>query len=1151
MQHVLYAPLALVTLLIAACAATPTPHPLAGKTIAVPAPLEQGSVDLPRFPSMSPDGSSICFSWRGDLWRVDAAGGQATRLTAHPGQDDQSVWSPDGSAIAFNSERSGFRNVYRMNADGTNVVPITSEDRYLFVHGWSSDGAVSLTGYLEADANPSPRPYTVAATGGEITRLHDAFGRSAVVSPDGRYVAFVRGRARWNRPFNRNSNTRDLWLFDRQTDAFRQLTENPGNDGMPRWLDDDTLIYLSARAPARVNVYRMDLDTGEDKAVALTDFAEDDVQHIDVSRESAVVVIHVWDRLYTLDLNDADASPKALAITAPTDTDDATVIRPLQGETQQAALSPDGKVMAMSIHGELFIRTVGSKDPPQRITQHPALDHQPVWSPDGRVLYFVSDRTGTLSIHRARVTLTRDEIVQAVTNEQETEPPADQENEEPEESKEADVSEAAPEAEPDGPQRWHSAIRFAVEPVVVTEHEDSDPSVSPDGKTLALRRGNGAVVLVDLANSEERLFHEGWDSRTHWTWSADSRYLALCYQDQDHNADIWVGPVDGSAPLTNVTKHPASDVLPSFSHDGKILTFVSNRHDGQYDVFTVYLDKALETYTPQQLADYYKQAKKRTDALKPLGTSEASADDAKEEGVDTDEQEPSNDEVEVAVGDEASDEPTEPLDLADAYLRLRRLTNTDASEWSPRLHPSGGQVVFERDNKAYRMGMEDREEKKIGDQLDVLHLSLTGSHLIALRNGTAVSAPIGGGEVEQIKTPGSIRADRQADQAQRFRACARAITMSFYDASFKGIDWDNATEKYGQLASRTWTPDEFDDVANRYLGLLDASHMGIRSPEPSATNSQPSGRLGATYRRSVSGYEVVAIEPKTPAALGRMRLRVGDVITAIDFKPIEQGDTVSARLVGKVDRETVLTIRRTREPDDIDGADEPVELHLLLTPISYSRFADIRYSNWHLANRARVDEWSKGRLGYIHIESMNESSLADFERDLYAACAGREGLIVDVRDNGGGWTTDRLLASIMTQRHAYTVPRDADPGRTNSYPNTRLFIPRYNLPMNALCNENSFSNAEIFSHAFKTLGRGTLVGNTTAGGVISTGSTSLLDGTRIRLPFRGWYLPDGTDMENNGAVPDLSVPQSPQDEAAGNDAQLEAAVKDLMKRLDQ
>jgi tricorn protease len=180
---------------------------------------------------------------------------------------------------------------------------------------------------------------------------------------------------------------------------------------------------------------------------------------------------------------------------------------------------------------------------------------------------------------------------------------------------------------------------------------------------------------------------------------------------------------------------------------------------------------------------------------------------------------------------------------------------------------------------------------------------------------------------------------------------------------------------------------------------------------------------------------------------------------------------------------------------------------------------------------------------------MNQESLDVFERDLYAAAHGKQGLIIDVRNNGGGWTTDRLLASIMYPRHAYTVPRGLDPKITSGYPQDRLFIQRYSGPINMLCNERSFSNAEIISHAFKTLKRGTLVGQRTAGGVISTGSTTLIDGTVVRIPFRGWFLPDGTNMERNGAVPDILVPQTPEDEVHGIDNQLKAAVEDLMKRV--
>lgn len=1153
---------ALVTFLLCGCAAAQAQeraeHPLSGQRIALPENPPTGSVDLPRFPSISPDGSMVCFSWRGDLWRVPAIGGQATRLTVHPMDDDLSAWSPDGKTIAFNSTRSGYRNVYRMNADGTGVSAVTREDRSHFVSGWADDQTIAVSGWREADVHRNPRPYLVDAGGGPVTRLHDAFGRSPAVSSDGRYVAFVRGRARWSMPFITNSDNRDIWLYDTKEKSFRQLTTNAGNDGLPRWIDDETIVYLSSRPPARTNLFQLNVNEDESEAEALTAFEDDDVQHFDLARDAGLIVLHVWDMLYTLDLGDERGELKAIAIGAPTDTSDRTVVKSLRNNAKHAALSPDGKVMAVGVHGELFVRTLDSENPAQRITRHAALDHQPVWSPDGQTLYFTSDRDGTLSIFKASVTLTRSEIESALSPAQdegagdepareakaegedatEAEPDAgaavgEGDGDEPAEEGAAEESEEESEGKkPEAVNRWHDAVRFEVSPVVQAASHDSDPSPSPDGKTLAFRRGNGTLILLDLQSGAERVYADQWDSGLHWAWSGDSGHLALSYEDQDHNADIWVGPADGSAPPVNISKHPAADMLPSFSHDSKVLTFVSSRNDDQYDVYAVYLDKALEAYTAQQLADYYKASVDQVKKLKPLAASDEDAASQADE----------SDEDEQAV--EEAGEPPAPLDLEDAYLRLRRLTSTSGSEWDAIVHPNGGRVVYTRGDELYAIGWDGKDEKKIASDFDPQHLSLTGSKAVGIFKQNAWTVAIGGGDPVEAKVNGSIRVDRQAMQRQRFTEASRALTMMFYDGSFKGIDWPGATAKYAQLAERTRTPSEFDDVASRYLGLLTASHMGIRSPRLEADNSQPNGRLGAAYQRIESGYKVVAIEPNTPAAIGPMKLQVGDVITAIDFEPIAQADTVTSRLIGRVGRETAVTVSRLAEGDG-----EPETRHLLMTPISYSAYADIRYDNWQMANKARVAELSDGRLGYIHIESMNESSLAEYERDLYAACEGKEGLVIDVRDNGGGWTTDRLLASIMTERHAYTVPRGADPDRTNSYPIPRLFIARYNLPMNALCNENSFSNAEIFSHAFKTLKRGTLVGNTTAGGVISTGGTRLLDGTTVRLPFRGWFLPDGTDMENNGAVPDLLIPQTPEHEAAGEDAQLEAAVKDLLKRL--
>jgi tricorn protease len=366
----------------------------------------------------------------------------------------------------------------------------------------------------------------------------------------------------------------------------------------------------------------------------------------------------------------------------------------------------------------------------------------------------------------------------------------------------------------------------------------------------------------------------------------------------------------------------------------------------------------------------------------------------------------------------------------------------------------------------------------------------------------------------------------------------------FYHPTMKGLDWPALTERYLTLATRARVDDEFDWVANRMLGELNASHLGVRSPTSASPVRRPQGRLGIRTRPVDGGFEVLEVIGRAPAAIAPRPLQPGDVVVAVDFEPFGVGDTVESHLAGKIGKETVVSVRRP-----VADGGEPLALDLLFTPISSGEMSNVHYDAETARNARLVEEWSNGQLGYIHVRGMNQPSLDDFERDLYAAAEGRRGLLIDVRNNGGGSTADLLLASIMVEPHAYTIARGGDANWRDGYPQDRLFIQRYTLPINMLCNEKSFSNAEIVSHAFKTLKRGTLVGQQTYGGVISTGGTSLVDGTTVRLPFRGWYLLDGTDMENNGAMPDLVVPQTPEDESAGNDAQLKAAVEDLLRRI--
>jgi tricorn protease len=1128
------------------------------------APVLGATVDLPRFPSISPDGKEIVFSWRGDLWKVGAEGGHAMRLTSHPQDDLASAWSACGEMIAFNSMRDGYLNIWLMNVQGAEIRQVTHTDRSCLLAGFGTDengGAViTFSGYLEGDVHRSQRPYMTSLNGGDLIRMHEAFGSFPRVSPDGSRIAFTRGGrpSSWERRHYRGSDAKNVWVYNRSEETFTQVTAWAGNDGQAKWAGDGWLVYLSDRELDTMNLYRIKAGAEEGQAQRLTSFENRDVQHFDVSADGRKAVLMVWDTLYTLDVGEAAAGPVVLPITASDDNRDNYELRSVARSVSEAALSPDGKVMAYIAYGRVYVRNVEDKSPTRRVTGESHASHKDIaWSPDGEKLYFASDEDGTESIYAATVSHTRRELRKAFeeamnrkdakedvekeepkeeTSEEAARPGEDEEEEgnekqdkdrEKEDKKEGNEQEKGEEPSP-GSDLWHDPVRFAIEPVVQGEFHDRMPSPSPDGRSLAFRRCRGELMILDLESGDVRHLGEGWDTQLHWRWSPDSRHIAYSQNNLDYSANIFIVPADGANPPVNITRHPRNDISPRWSADGRVLAFLSNRSETTYDVWMVSVDRELEALTPKELEDYYEEARKEAQKAKPLPVEEAGRKKLREK-----------------------QEPVE-LHLEDAWLRLRRVTSFPASELQLELTPGGDRYIFTADiggRALYSIKWDGSDRKRLTGNVNVQHVNLTGSRAVFVESGRAGTVPSGGGNVEYSDLSDRVRVDLQSQSSQKFREAARVLGERFYHNDLKGLDWDQLTQEYHELARQTRRADEFNHVANRFLGELNGSHLGVRANDPASPLQQPLGRLGTLHERvqleddGRSGFRITEVIPHSPADTGTMALAPGDIITAIEMEPFAAGETVERRLQGRVGEETIVTILR-----QLDRGEE-VELHSLLTPISYGAEADLRYHAWRLRAAQRVAELSGGRIGYIHIQGMNQASLDVYERDLYAAATGKDGLIIDVRNNGGGWTTDRLLASIMVQSHAYTIPRGADVTAAGHYPQDRLFIPRYTLPINMLCNEKSFSNAEIISHAFKTLGRGTLVGQQTHGSVISTGSYSLIDGTTIRLPFRGWYLLDGTDMENNGAMPDLVVPQTPETETQDLDEQLVAAVEDLLERL--
>ncbi|MEM1012261.1 MAG: S41 family peptidase [Planctomycetota bacterium] len=1098
-------------------------------------------VPLPAHPTISPDGQTIVFAWAGDLWTVPAEGGAARRLTNHPADDRLPRFSHDGETIAFTSNRAGVSGLFTMTPEGTNVRERLLLDRASLMYDFGDDGQLYFTGYLEPDVYRNPRPYVVGAESGVPERVHDAFGRSPAKEIGGDRVLFVRGNERLTRRHSRGPDTRDIWLYDPNADEqFTQLTERRGNDARPMWLPDGLFLFTSDRNDRTVNLFVGNANTG--RIEALTSFTDADVDEFDVTPDGRRVVFAKWDTLYTLDL-EGDGEPVPVEITASQDAAAAKLVD-VGGEATDVALSPDGKTVASVSYGQVYVRGTDDNAVARRVSELPGRHSDVAWSPDGGTLYFTRMLGDTMHVMAATVRRSRADVL---------------------ETKAATTRPALAERPAPDPEKWPTALAFHVEAVTEGDVSYRDPTPSLDGRRLALHKGLGDLVVLNLRSGRETLVYDGWDADLNYAWAPDGQWLVVRTEDADFNSDVWAMKVDGTRQV-NLTRHPDNDYSFSLSADGRVLTFSSERIAEEFDVWQVYLDEELEALAPAELQAYYDESilghpipevpafAERRGTVSPLvadptpeqPTTQPAKLDFKKLG------EALSKLGDNILGDLASSLPSEEvapfdeLELDTAYLRLRRLTRESGNEFAVTMVPDATAIFYISNGRLMRQPW-DGGSDDIGSSAGFGNFTADGDTLALLASGRPGSISQSGRSRETYTISDRLAVNVADEQEQKFRELAATLGMLFYHPTMKGLDWPALTDRYAQLARLTRTGDEFETVGNKLLGELNASHLGVTAPGTFNPTARRFGQLGVRTDVVDDGFEVTDVLATGPAGVGDFKLEIGDIISAIEFEPVDTGLPLPQQLVDRVGRETVVTVQR-------DGG----AVDLLLTPVSYGQLTSLTYDAWRLDNAGKVEELSGGRLGYIHVRGMNQASLDVFERDLYAAAAGKDGLVIDVRNNGGGWTTDRLLASIMYPRHAYTIPRgmrdSVESDRVGmdkgGYPQDRLFIQRYDLPINMLANEKSFSNAEIISHAFKNLGRGTLVGQETAGGVISTGSFRLVDGTRVRLPFRGWYLPDGSDMENNGAVPDLLVPQTPEAEAAGRDEQLEAAVTDLLQRLD-
>ena len=1037
-----------------------------------------------RYPSLNQDGSQLAFSFQGDVWTMNLNTGQSKRLTIHQANDYLPKWSPDGKQIAFSSNRWGNDDVFVIDSQGSAPIRITHRSSGDYLSDWTDDNNLLFDTRRDfRQVEWASESATVSAKGGTPNRLLDAFGSTPVQSPNGRLIAFVRGSCRLAREAYRGSANRDIWIFDTKSNSYNQITTFDGQDFNPVWGNDETLYFISAKS-GKYNVVKQPLTTdGKTNGVAetLTNFKEYGVMYLAISGDGNQLAMEQFNSIYTMSV--AGGTPKKLEINIGSDYRfDPIEHKTFSSKLTDYAVSPNGKNIALVVRGEVFI-TQNDKEKSRtvQITNSPSREKDVAWLNDSTLLY-VSDKDGQYDMFMVKST----------------------------DANQTDL---------------FLTLKREATQLTKTPEDESNLVVSPDGKSIAYRTGRGGLKVGTVSSKNKFTINttllSGWAIPAGISWSPDSKWLAYSLDDLNFNEDIYIHKADNSRKAVNISMHPKSDVSPKWSKDGSKLAFLSNRNNGDRDVWFVWLKKEDWDKTKQDW----------------------------EEDLEVEE--------EKSKDKDKKDKEVKPIkiDFSNIYNRVTQVTSLPGDEGGLAISDDGELLFFTAENgqgkkdlqKIKWDGKKQESLTKGGQNPFGVDLGPKGKKLyFAKKGGKLSSVDIGKSKVEGLPFSAKMDINHPEERAQIFEEAWRSLGAGFYDPNFHGQDWGALKKQYKSWAVSAPTQRDFHYVFNLMLGQLNASHMGLRGSDGVDTQKERTGLLGIDIDPLKKGVKVTRVVPDGPADRKASKLTIDDVILTVNGTSVSSTANFYEPFLSTTNEKTILEVQSATG----------TKREVIIRPSS--SVSTLMYKEWVGERRKLTDTYSGGKLGYLHIRGMNWTSFEEFERELMAAGHGKDGIVIDVRYNGGGWTTDYLMAVLSVKQHAYTVPR----GATNNletentkfksyYPfSERLPLASWLKPSVALCNASSYSNAEIFSHAFKQLDRGTLVGEPTFGAVISTGGQGLIDGSYVRMPFRAWYVhATGNSMENIPAVPDVILSNAPDSKVKGQDEQLKKAVEVLLGEM--
>ena len=1072
--------------------------------VAVVAQTEEGT-KLLRFPDIY--GDQVVFSYGGDLWLASTSGGTASRLTAHPGQELFARFSPDGKWIAFTGQYDGDEQVYVVPSTGGEPTRLTwypavgpLPPRWGYdqqVYGWTPDGEQVLFRSLrDAGGGVETKVYTVPRTGGLPKALPMPNSGAADFSPDGSKVVYsplFRDFRHWKR--YQGGWAQDLFIFDLASYDSEPVSPSIRTERDPMWIGDK--IYFVSDRDDRLNIYSFDTNNGTVVQITHSDLW--DVRWPSTDNQSRIVY-ELDGQLHILDIN--TGSDKAIVVTVP---DDGLWKRPrhisVGDDISDFDVSPEGERAVFVARGDVFTVPI-EKGPTRNLTRSSgADDRDAAWSPNGKHIAYISDASGEDEIW----------IIDQAGNGEATK--------------------------------------------VSSGHEAQlrSPLWSPDSTHIAFSDKDGKLFVVMVADGTEiEVADDIYGQMFDYEWSPDSGHLAFSLNNETGFSRVFIWNASGGEPH-QVTSDLFSSYAPAWGTGGDYLFFISERHyvpqisdlewnyaGNQRDgIYTLALRKDVKPLFPPESDEVKLDEKKKDD------TDNADDKKASKKGKGDDKAEKKDEKKPVVIdfnglGDRIMRVPVDP----DNYTGLAAIEGH-------LLYSTAGPRFYGRSNlktrKLYIFSIEDRENSEIvASGLQGWAVTTDGEKvLVQTEKGFALhDAKMKGGETKIVSTKGlEMDLVPTEEWEEIFDEAWRRFRDFFYVENMHGYDWVAIREQYRPLLEHVANRSDLNYVLTEMVSELNSGHTYIVGGDFEIPDRAPVGLPGALFEldeeaglyRIASIYRGNNAEEKYRSPLTEVGVdaKVGDYVLAIDGVKLKGDDNPYRLLQYKTDPVTLVLNSSPSQTGARETTYEPIRSE-----------QSLRYLGWVLGNYDKVTKMTDGKVGYLHIPDMGEDGIAEWIKWFYPQIR-KQGLVVDVRGNGGGnvsqWIIERLDTKLLGTRFGRTY----DPALT--YPGTV-----FHGHMACLLSETSASDGDIFPYYFREAGLGPLIGKRSWGGVVGSNFTPLIDGGSVFVPRSATNDTEGNYIiEGIGVKPDIEVENDPKSVIEGRDPQLERAVAVILDAIEK